>query len=105
VATYRSSVSFVIRLVAMTSETVKTLQRQVDDLTATIVKLQDRLAITDLVNAYSVIHDNACKRGASFQAQAGIEWQNLFTTDCIAEYPFGIHHGREGLAKWAFGYV
>lgn len=50
-----------------------------------------------------MIHDEACNRDAPNVKDAQQRWQNLFSVDGVATYPFGSHEGREGKAQWAFG--
>ncbi|EXJ71763.1 uncharacterized protein A1O5_05573 [Cladophialophora psammophila CBS 110553] len=57
--------------------------------------LYERQRIVDLCNTYAYTLDSTM-----MDLKVAEDWANLFTEDCVVTYPFGTHHGREGLAKF-----
>ncbi|KAJ9613497.1 hypothetical protein H2200_003439 [Cladophialophora chaetospira] len=57
--------------------------------------LYERQRIVDLCNTYAYTLDSTM-----MDLSVGEDWANLFVEDCVVTYPFGTHHGREGLAKF-----
>jgi hypothetical protein len=60
-----------------------------------ILYIYERQRIVDLCNTYAYTLDSTMMDLAVAE-----DWANLFTDDCVVTYPFGTHHGREGLAKF-----
>jgi hypothetical protein len=55
----------------------------------------ERQRIVDLCNTYAYTLDSTM-----MDLAVADDWANLFTDDCVVTYPFGTHHGRQGLAKF-----
>lgn len=60
-----------------------------------ILYMYERQHIVDLCNTYAYTLDSTM-----MDLKVAEDWANLFTEDCVVTYPFGTHHGREGLAKF-----
>jgi len=63
-----------------------------------VTYLYEHQRLANLLNEYAFRLD-AFKTSSDNLEES---WQQLFTDDCEVSYPFGTHHGREGLGKWAF---
>jgi hypothetical protein len=57
--------------------------------------LYERQRIVDVLNEYTYTLDSTMN-----DISVAETWASLFTEDCVATYPFGTHHSREGLAKF-----
>ncbi len=57
--------------------------------------LYERQRIVDLCNTYAYTLDSTM-----MDLDVAEDWANLFVEDCVVTYPFGAHHGREGLAQF-----
>jgi hypothetical protein len=79
--------------VAKLHATIQDLQRQLQE----VKDVQD---VQALLNHYAALHDEAF-----FDLNARAQWENLYTHDGFAKYPFGTHSGREGMGAWAFSGV
>ncbi|RMD39588.1 hypothetical protein DV735_g5542, partial [Chaetothyriales sp. CBS 134920] len=80
------------------------LQSVVAELRSSVLDLQAQLRITQrtalierLLNRFTGLHLFG-RHDMSMRA----EWESYFVQDARASYPFGQHHGREGMASWAF---
>ena len=57
--------------------------------------IYDRAQIGDLLNTYGYNLDTVMVDSKNVRA-----WVDLFTEDCELTYPFGTHHGKQGLGEW-----
>ncbi|RMZ84642.1 hypothetical protein DV737_g1218, partial [Chaetothyriales sp. CBS 132003] len=80
------------------------LQSVVAELRTNVLGLQTQLRITQrtagierLLNRFTGLH-LFVRHDMNIRA----EWESYFVPDARANYPFGQHHGREGMASWAF---
>jgi hypothetical protein len=60
-----------------------------------VLYMYERQQITDLCNTYAYTLDSTM-----MDLSIAEDWANLFVEDCVVTYPFGVHHGRKGLAKF-----
>ncbi|RMZ77205.1 hypothetical protein DV738_g4485, partial [Chaetothyriales sp. CBS 135597] len=80
------------------------LQSVVAELRSSVLDLQAQLRVTQrtafierLLNRFTGLHLFG-RHDMNMRA----EWESYFVQDARASYPFGQHHGREGMASWAF---
>lgn len=57
--------------------------------------LWSRHEIEDVLNEYNYLLDTCMVKHKALDA-----WVDLFSDDCQLTYPFGTHHGKQGLAEW-----
>lgn len=60
--------------------------------------LFERQKLVALLDEYAYVLDTCMVHHAAAQT-----WAGLFTNDCSVTYPFGTHHGSNGLADWCLG--
>ena len=63
-----------------------------------VLYMYERQRVVDLCNTYAYWLDSTM-----VNLKVAREWANLFTDDCVASYPFGVHEGKEGLAEFGMG--
>jgi hypothetical protein len=74
---------------------VQYLRSQVYSLQFQLNATQDVIAVQNVINHHNAIYDDVANQGG-----LRIEWTEAFTVDAVSEFPFGIHHGREGKGDW-----
>lgn len=94
---YSTSTSAANSMVLDTATVLQSLEDKVQKLEQQLQVTKDIQDVQGLITHYTTVHDEAF-----YDLDARQEWENLFTADATAQYPFGKHCGRQGLGDFAW---